>query len=88
MQTIETTRSLRTERTDRTDRTVDEQVDAALAVFNGRSARLRADAATMHPLVAAAARRRAAELELAAWALAVRTGRPRSDHHPVVAAVA
>ena len=85
MQTIETTRSLRTETV---ERTVDQQVDAALAVFNGRSARLRADAATMHPLVAAAARRRAAELELAAWALAVRTGRPRSDHHPVVAAVA
>ena len=72
MQTIQTT-------TARTERNVEQQVDAALAVFHGRSARLRADARSMHPLVAVAARRRAAELELAAWALAVRTGRPRSD---------
>ena len=77
MQTIQTSRH-------HTERTVEQQVDAALAVFNSRSARLRADAAGMHPLVAVAARRRAAELELAAWALAVRTGRPRSDcHHPL-----
>jgi hypothetical protein len=46
----------------------------ASEMLRQRAARLRDDAATMHPLVASAYRRRAAELTVAAWVGAIRSG--------------
>ena len=63
-----------------------ERVDQALAALHGRAGRLRAQAKTMHPLVGKAYRRRAAELELAAWALAIRSGRPVTESRTPIAA--
>ena len=59
--------------------TDNERVDRALAALQGRASHLRAEARTTHPMVATAYRRRAAELELGAWALSIRAGRPAAD---------
>jgi hypothetical protein len=55
----------------------------ATVVLLERAHRLRDSAATVHPLVASAYRRRAAELKIAAWIGAVRAG---ADAPPIDAA--
>ena len=68
----------------------EERVDRAVAALHGRATRLRAESRNLHPLVASAYRRRAAELELGAWALSVRNGRPADEflHHAAPTPVA
>ena len=55
----------------------------ATVVLPERARRLRHSAATVHPLVASAYRRRAAELKIAAWIGAIRAG---TDAPPIDAA--
>lgn len=58
----------------------------AVSALQCRAAHLRRQARTMHPLVGKAYRRRAAELELGAWALAIRSGRTPVESRTTVAA--
>ena len=60
--------------------------DEAVHALQCRAEHLRRQARTMHPLVGKAYRRRAAELELGAWALAIRSGRNPADGRTTVAA--
>ncbi|MGH2685232.1 MAG: hypothetical protein ACRDJP_07190 [Actinomycetota bacterium] len=66
-----------TDQIDATDHV--DHTDEAVAALHGRAVHLRHQARTMHPLVSSAYRRRAAELELGAWALAIRIGRAPAD---------
>jgi hypothetical protein len=52
----------------------DPEEQLATVVLLERARRLRSSATTVHPLVASAYRRRAAELTVAAWIGAIRTG--------------
>ena len=61
------------------DHTDPDQTDRAVAALHSRAGHLRSQARAMHPLVGSAYRRRAAELELGAWALAIRSGRAPAD---------
>ena len=56
-----------------------DHIDEAVAALHSRASHLRRQARTLHPLVGTAYRRRAAELELGAWALAIRSGRAPAD---------
>ena len=56
-----------------------DHTDQAVAALHSRAGHLRRQAGAMHPLVSSAYRRRAAELELGAWALAIRSGRAPAD---------
>ena len=62
-----------------------DHTDEAVSALQGRAAHLRRQARAMHPLVGKAYRRRAAELELGAWALAIRSGRMPADSRTVAA---
>lgn len=56
------------------------QTDRHVADLERRSTRLRAEAEQMHPVLAAAYRRRASELDLEVWARRVAAGeRPQLD---------
>jgi hypothetical protein len=69
------------------NRTID-HVDEAVGTLHSRAAHLRRQAGAVHPLVGKAYRRRAAELELGAWALAIRSGRAPADCRGAVPAPA
>jgi hypothetical protein len=79
---IEMAKTMQTETTVR----VTERVDRALAALHARAVHLRSEARTCHPVLATAYRPRAAELELGAWAMSVRVGRPPGDYLAGVAA--
>ena len=64
---------------DRTEDHTTDRTDDAVAALHSRAAHLRRQAGGLHPLVGRAYRRRAAELELGAWALAIRSGRMPGD---------
>ena len=63
-----------------------DRTDQAVNALHSRAEHLRRQARTMHPLVSTAYRRRAAELELGAWALAIRCGRIPSEARAATAA--
>jgi hypothetical protein len=56
-----------------------DRVDLGVAVLRSRARDLRRQAQTLHPALAVAYKRRAAELELHAWAVTLRTGREVVD---------
>ena len=60
--------------------------DEAVHALHCRAEHLRRQARTMHPLVSKAYRRRAAELELGAWAIEIRSGRTPADRRTTAAA--
>jgi hypothetical protein len=63
-----------------------ERVDRGLAALHARATHLRSEARTANRVLATAYRRRAAELELGAWAISIRAGRPPGEYLATVAA--
>ncbi|MPY94380.1 MAG: hypothetical protein GEV08_15360 [Acidimicrobiia bacterium] len=66
----------------RTDQAREDGIVRHLATMQGRSRTLRRQARTVNPVLARAYRRRAAEIQLGAWAYAMRTGHPDEVGRP------